>query len=82
MTPQARVASFFQAVYPEFTSYLYLPQQHLLFNPLAFILLELGTAYNREEAAPEGSGAGPGRLVLKLIRNVLTNHVCVYKEGG
>ena len=50
--PSIPTCTHAQAVYPEFTSYLYLPQQHVLFNPVAFIFLEVGAAYEADEAGP------------------------------
>eukprot|EP00667_Euglena_gracilis_P003550 EG_transcript_3559 len=73
-----------QAVYPQFASYLYLPQQYLLFNPLALVLLELGVAYDAKAAVAPGEAeavkATP--VPLKLLRGVLTNHILLVSFVG
>ena len=72
-------------MYPKFQSYLYLPQQFIIFNPLGFILLELGVAYDSLEStdppvqaqAAAGQSQLLGRMPVRLLRNIITNHVCL-----
>jgi len=79
-----------QAVYPEFTSYLYLPQQHVLFNPVALIFLEVGATCESAGAGTlieqlEDSSTTPRRVTptwVKLLRNILTNHVLLISFVG